>query len=278
MSNKSLKVSVIISTYNEPEWLRKVLSGYTVQLYKDFELVIADDGSGPETKKVVDRFIDEGQLLVNHVWHPDEGYDKCGILNKAIVASTGEYLVFTDGDCIPRNDFISTHVNHAEKGYFLSGGSVRLPMELSKKITEDDITSQRIFDRSWMLKNGLPGSFKTTKLIQNKTFTSFMDAVTPTKASWNGLNSSGWKADVLAVNGFNEDMHYGGQDREFGERLVNNGLKSKQIRYSAISVHLDHHRPYKTQESINKNVAIRKEVKRSGKTWIENGIEKTKHE
>jgi len=93
-------------------------------------------------------------------------------------------------------------------------------------------------------------------------FCRFMNSITPTKATWNGGNASGWKSDILAINGFNEMMQYGGQDREFGERLVNLGLKSKQIRYSAILLHLDHSRPYKTAESIAKNVAIRQKTRR----------------
>ena len=81
--------------------------------------------------------------------------------------------------------------------------------------------------------------------------------ITPTNASWNGHNSSGWKKDIENVNGFDERMQYGGQDRELGERLFNFGLKSKQLRYSAVCVHLDHKRGYKTPESIAKNLGIR---------------------
>ena len=71
-------------------------------------------------------------------------------------------------------------------------------------------------------------NFKCTKLIKNKTFTRFMNAITPTKATWNGCNASGWREDIFTVNGFNEEMHYGGQDREFGERMFNLGIKSNR--------------------------------------------------
>ncbi|TPE44001.1 glycosyltransferase family 2 protein [Pontibacter mangrovi] len=269
-----MRASVIITTYNEPEWLRKVLIGYSVQDTLDFELIIADDGSGEDTRAVVEEFKGSYPVPLTHVWHPDEGYQKCVILNKGILASNTEYLIFSDGDCIPRQDFVSTHLRLAERGYFLSGGLLRLPMELSQKITKDDIVSQRIFDREWMEQNGLPKSFKNSKLSKSKAYSSLMNAVTPTKASWNGHNSSGWKADALAVNGFNHDMHYGGQDREFGERLVNYGLKSKQIRYSAICVHLEHHRAYKTQTSISKNKGIRSETRKTKAIQTPNGINK----
>ena len=102
-----------------------------------------------------------------------------------------------------------------------------------------------------------------------------MENLTPTNASWNGHNSSGWKKDLLAVNGFDERMQYGGQDRELGERLFNKGIKSKQIRYSAICLHLDHSRGYKNEDSLVKNKSIRKDTKKENKSFTPYGIVKS---
>jgi len=262
-SNKKLNntsIGVIISTYNNPAWLQKVLWGYIYQSVRPDEIVIADDGSREETKNLIDSYRD--RLPIKHVWHPDNGFQKCRILNMAILETTSDYLIFTDQDCIPRYDFIETHLRYARKGYFMSGGYLRLPMDLSKNITEEDIRSQNAFSLKWLRSRGLPLNFKCTKLFRSKPFSSFMNTITPAKASWNGCNSSGWKSDMMTINGFYEEMQYGGQDREFGERLMNLGLKSRQIRYSAILLHLDHSRPYKTPESIAKNVAIRKNTRR----------------
>ena len=99
-----------------------------------------------------------------------------------------------------------------------------------------------------------------------------MNWVTPTKRSWNGHNSSGFKSDILAVNGFNELLAYGGEDREMGERLFNKGLLSKQIRYSAICVHLDHYRNYIDKEKVKFNLEVRKYNKKNKITFIKNGI------
>ena len=101
-----------------------------------------------------------------------------------------------------------------------------------------------------------------------------MNWVTPTKATWNGHNSSGWKTDIVKVNGFNEDMQYGGLDRELGERLFNAGLRSKQIRYSAICIHLDHERKYMTEASVKKNLQIRKNTIKNKVVVTPNGIVK----
>lgn len=267
-------VSVIFTTYNQPQWLEKVLWGYECQTYKNFEVIIADDGSGPETRQVVEAFISRGTLSIKHIWHPDEGYQKCPILNKAIVASHADYLIFTDGDCIPRNDFVEVHMRRRRPGYFLSGGTLRLPLDLSKKISRDDVIQERAFDLKWLYANGLPRTFKSTKLSRSKWYTRLMNRLTPTKASWNGHNSSGWKKDIVAINGFNETMHYGGQDRELGERLQNYGIQSLQIRYSAICIHLEHGRPYKTKESIQRNRQIRQAVKATKNYWTSEGITK----
>lgn len=272
-----MTLSIIITTYNAPEWLEKVLIGFDHQSFTDFEVVIADDGSGAPTRELVERYRNKVKYPIIHVWHEDDGFRKCTILNKAIIAATTDYLVFTDGDCIPHYDYMKVHAEKREKGYFLSGGYFKLPMNISKLISEDDIRSGRCFDLKWLKKNGLPSSFKNAKLFFNKGFTVVMNNITPTNASWNGHNSSGWKDDIIAVNGYNELMKYGALDRELGERLMNKGIKGKQVRYSAICVHLDHSRSYKNQKDIDANRAIREKVKKEKITWTEVGISSHLH-
>jgi hypothetical protein len=101
-----------------------------------------------------------------------------------------------------------------------------------------------------------------------------MNWLTPTKRTFNGHNTSCFKKDLLAVNGFNEEMQYGGLDREVGERLFNFGILSKQIRYSAVCLHLDHKRGYATSETWTKNNAIRNFNKKHNVTFVENGLSK----
>lgn len=271
---KKPKISVIISTYNAVEWLRLTLTGYKIQSFLDFELVIADDGSSFETSGFIDKFRKQSPVPVIHVWHEDKGFQKSKILNKAILACNADYILMSDGDCIPRKDYVETHMENREIGYFLSGGYFKLPMAISEKITEDDIMAQRCFDKFWLKKQGLEFSVINVKLTAGKKQAKLFNALTPTAATWNGHNASGWKKDIFAVNGFDERMQYGGQDRELGERLVNFGIKSKQIRYSAICVHLDHPRGYKTPESIAFNKNIRKQTREGEKTFTAFGIEK----
>lgn len=269
------EISIIISTYNSEAWLEKVLWSYQAQTFKNFEMVIADDGSKQPTFDLIERMKNEVDYPIIHVWHEDNGFQKSQILNKAILACNADYILMSDGDCMARKDFVQVHAEKKEKGYFLSGGYFMLSMDISKAITKSDILNQKCFDVSWLKDKGLKSSFKNNKLTAKGNVSKLLNKLTPTNASWNGHNASGWKSDILSVNGFDERMQYGGQDRELGERLFNKGIKSKQIRYSAVCVHLDHPRGYKTPESINKNLAIREVTKKEKRSWTDFGIEKT---
>jgi glycosyltransferase involved in cell wall biosynthesis len=269
-----MKISVIVSTYNAEEWLEKVLIGYSNQTYNDFELIIADDGSRPSTKELIDRYAAHYPVPVRHLWHEDQGYRRQEILNVAIVEAANEYIIMTDGDCIPRADFVEVHARYAQKGRFLSGGYCKLTMKTSKAITKDDILSGRCFDVKWLKSIDKLGFSQTLKLSAGKILGGILDTVTPTNPSFNNCNSSGFKDDMIAINGYDERMKYGGPDREFGERLENYGVKGKQIRHKAVCLHLDHARGYKTPESLAANLAIRKEVRDKKIKYTPFGIKK----
>ncbi len=269
-----MKFGVIITTYNSPVWLEKVLWGYENQTDSDFEVIIADDGSGDETIQLIENFKKRQKLNILHVWHEDDGFRKTIILNKAIQQTKSDYLMFTDGDCIPRNDTITVHKQHAQKGVFCSAGYFKLSMSVSELINEDHIKKGQIFDYKWLIAKGQPKSSKALKLTATGIKQKILNKITPTKATWNGANSSAYKEDILAVNGFDERMQYGGLDREMGERMENKGIKGKQIRYSSICLHLDHKRGYEAPEIWAKNKAIRDKVKSNKLTWTEFGIQK----
>ncbi len=264
--------SVIFTTYNHPKWLEKTLLGFSVQSYRDFEIIVADDGSGPETAEVVERLRGEIDIPIQHLWQEDEGFQKCRILNKAILASRGEYLIFTDGDCIPHPDFVRNHVELARENTMLSGGYFKLPLDVSRAISREDILGGNSTRPGWLLRHGVPFTPKITKLISSPLLGAVLDALTVTRATWNGHSSSTWKKHVIEANGFDERMQYGGQDREFGERLMNMGIKTRQVRYRCSCAHLDHGRGYARPESIAKNRAIREHTRRHRVTRTEFGI------
>jgi glycosyltransferase involved in cell wall biosynthesis len=266
-------IAVVLSTYNQPEWLYKVLLGYAKQTYSDFELVLADDGSDERTRTVVELLAPTLPMPLTHVWHPDEGFRKCVILNRAIETSRADYLVFSDGDCIPREDFVAVHAALRKPGRFLSGGYCKLPMTTSQRIDQDCIACGEFCNPSWLADNGCDDGGISRKLHVHGLWARVWDVLSTAKASWNGHNASGWRDDIIAVNGFDERMQYGGEDREFGERLVNSGIRGIRVRHRAVVVHLDHARAYATAESIARNRVIRSETRRHRAVWAVNGLQ-----
>jgi glycosyltransferase involved in cell wall biosynthesis len=265
-------VSVILTTCNSPDWLAKVVCGYAAQSHRSFELVIADDGSTAETAACIDLLRRATDVELHHVWHAKRGFGKFRILNHAIRKATGDYLVFSDGDCIPRRDFLAQHVRLARRGHFLSGGVVRLPRPLSERISWDDITLGRAFNPLWLLTHGMLPSRKLRLLLGTGRLAALADAVWTTRATFNGHNASAWKVDVERVNGFDERMGYGGLDRELGERLVNAGVKPLPIRHRAACVHLDHARDYCDAATVARNRQIRQDTGSRKRDWTPFGM------
>lgn len=249
-------ISIVVTTYNQPDWLEKVLWGLGAQTDRDFELLVADDGSGSDTRALVDGAAAVVGAPVRHVWHEDRGFRKCAILNQAILASRGDYLVFLDGDCVPRHDFLAVHRRLATPGRFLSGGAFRLPREVSHRVTRQAVISGIAFRPAWLRQAGVRPSFRLARLGASPGLARLLDRVTPTGATFNGGNASAWRADVLAVNGFDERLGHGGLDREFGARLEHLGRPGRQVRHQAIVLHLDHDRGYRDPATVTRNRAI----------------------
>ena len=266
------RVSVILTTYKQPRALTLALWGYARQSFRGFELLLADDGSGPRTRAVARRLREETGLGIRHVWHPDRGFRKTEILNRAVVASRGDYLIFPDGDCIPRDDFVGVHLQEARPLTFLSGGYLKLPRELSEALTSGDVRSGRAFEASWLTERGWQRGRRRLRLTRSRRLASVLDGLTPTRATWNGHDASTWKSLVVAANGFDLDMGYGGLDRALGERLVNGGVTGKQIRHRATCLHLWHPRPYRRPEVVAANRAIRNRMRTHGEVRARRGI------
>ncbi len=267
-----MRLSVIVSTYNKPHFLERVLWGYAVQTDRDFELVVADDGSGPETAELIRRVRAESKMDIVHVWHEDRGFRKTEILNRAIVASRGDYLLFTDGDCIPRRDVVEVHRALARPGRYLAGGYLKLPAGVSERIGVDDVTSGRVSELRWLWARGWRPGRRALRLVRSPKLAALFDRITPTAAHFHGNNASTWREAILRVNGFEGKMGYGGLDRALGYRLENAGVRGMQIRHRAVALHLHHDRPYRRPEVVSANRAILDAITRERLVRAEQGI------
>ena len=248
-----VRVAVVLATYNQEQWLEKALWGYAAQTRKNFDVIVADDGSTPPTADVIARVRRESGLRVSHVWHEHRGFGKWEIVNRAIASSDADYLIFSDGDCIPRNDFIERHVQLAEPGRFLAGGYLKLPMKVSARITIDDIRTGKVADLGYLWRAGYRPGHRALRLLRPMPIATLLDMVTPTPSSWRGNNSSAWRDALIAVNGFDNDMGYGSGDRAIGERLINLGHRSKRVRFRTAVLHLHHERPWRDDSVVARN-------------------------
>jgi glycosyltransferase involved in cell wall biosynthesis len=257
-----MQLSVIISTYNRPDALALVLHGYAAQSRRDFEVVIADDGSDQRTAAAIRAARAELGLDIRHVWHEDRGFRKTVILNRAILAASGDYLLFTDGDCIPRRDLVEVHYELASPGHYVAGGYLKLPAGTSSAITADVVRSGRVGDLAWLRAHGWRAGRRALRMVRSRPLGRLLDLLTPTATHFHGNNAATWREALLEVNGFEGEMGYGGLDRALGFRLDNLGIIGRQARYRAVCLHLHHDRPYKNQETIRRNREILARIRR----------------
>jgi glycosyltransferase involved in cell wall biosynthesis len=250
-------ISVIISTYNAADRLNAVLSRYCVQTDQNFEIVIADDGSNADHRRAYEQHVKNMKIPVRIVWHRDDGFRKTAILNKAIIESTGRYLIFTDGDCIPEAKFVAAHRKKARNGRFLSGTKIKLNETQANRLMIDHDLSVFPTNVTELLGNSETETIRGTKVVASMmSLGPVFEGLDPTKKSFNGCNASCWHSDAVAAGGFDERMGYGGEDVEFGVRLSNSGIQGKGVRYSALCGHIPHGRPYANPIIIEANQRI----------------------
>ncbi|SMX42847.1 glycosyltransferase [Actibacterium lipolyticum] len=270
-----MKSELIISTYNSPRALVLTLLSVTKQRVQPDSVCIADDGSGQETRDAIADFQARfPSLPIRHVWHPDNGFEKNVILNQAVATSDADYLIFIDGDCLIDPVFVARHLEVARPDRFCSGSLIRLDDPTTQAVTEDDVLEGRVFDIAWLKKTGTLRRF-TTWLKAGalpKPVLAALEHIYPVGRNWCGGNGSAFRDAIIKVNGLDEDMKYGGGDKEFGIRLANSGVKGRHLRFTAPLVHLDHPRGYKDPEKIKAHRLKIDHARKTGKIWAEAGI------
>ena len=142
-----MSVSVILSTYNRARYLELSLLGYIRQTCEDFEVVVVDDGSTDDTAAVIEKYKAIAPFTIKHLWQENRGFRLAKLRNEGVKASQHDYLVFSDGDCIPKADFIRTHVSNSGESYILGGGHVRLTKGYSEALTSEAV-SEGVYEES----------------------------------------------------------------------------------------------------------------------------------
>lgn len=257
-----VKTSVIAAFYNNINYLKLVLAGFERQTEKDFEIIIADDGSKEDVVKEIESIASNYSFRIKHVWHPDKDFRKNKILNQAILASSSDYLIFIDADCVPHSKFVEEHINEKEENKVLAGRRVNLSHKLRELLTEENIKEgfletnnlrmieDAIFGQSNYVEKGFYFENKFLRNLFNKKSRGLL-----------GCNFSLHKKDMLAINGFDERYEAPsiGEDSDVQFRLELNGLKVKSLNHIAVQYHLYH----KLQERLQKNLDLFEKVKKS---------------
>ncbi|MEN8376133.1 MAG: glycosyltransferase [Gemmatimonadota bacterium] len=273
-----MRVGVVLSTYQWPQALELALWSYAAQTASGFQVIVADDGSGPDTRALVDRMRASAGLDIVHVWQPDRGFRKSSILNRAILAADRDYLVFSDGDTIAHPRLVETHARLARPGRYLAGGYVKLTRRVTEALTVEDVRAGRATSLRHLRCLGLRPGRRALRFAGPGAPGWVLDQLTPTPRRWHGNNASTWREHLVEVNGFDLDMGYGGQDAAVGDRLENLGVRPLRIRHRAPAVHMHHERPWRDPEGMSRIAEQRARIRQSGQARAPRGIAELERE
>ena len=257
-----MRLSLIITTYNWPESLELVLKSIEKQTLRPDEVVIADDGSSFETQNLVTELQQVSKLNIIHSWQEDIGFRAARSRNKAILKSTGDYIILIDGDMILHSEFVKDHVDHAKKGYFSQGSRVLLSKDLSKNALHKQQSIFSFFSSGLKNRKNSIHSKLLSFIFSNK------------KNQLRGIkthNFAFYLKDCLNINGFNNEFEgWGREDSEFVVRMQNSGIKRRNIRFNAIQFHIWHN--VNKNVSLDRNNLILKNTINNHLQWCESGI------
>jgi len=260
--NAKPSIAVIVSTFNAPEYLRRVLEGYRAQSRYPDELIVADDGSTDETARVVAVFAKDAPFTVRHVWHEDLGFRLAEIRNRAVTAATADYLIFSDGDCIPHPQFVEDHGRMMHKGTFVTGKRILVGQGLSEYFSWQGGTTALLC----CLRGEMSGCHHLIRLP-------WLVFSRQGSKGLRGCNMAVFHSDLLAVNGFNERITgWGREDSELVARLFAYGLTRREAPFAAVVLHLWH--PENNRSSVAENDRLLEESLASGNYRCPYGIVK----
>jgi glycosyltransferase involved in cell wall biosynthesis len=254
-----IRPSLLVSTSDNPVALNLVFAALQLQTRAPAEILVADDGSDDQTTAILATWAERFPFRLERLWQPHEGFRKTVILNRAVRAATGDYLIFLDGDCLPHRRFIADHLRHAERGAFVQGRRAGIRSRYVRYISARHFHPIVLFlqRRLYGLKRGLRRPWAGVR-INDRSFIQ-------------GCNFAVWRDDFVRVNGYDETfVGWGHEDTELAERLCNAGLTCKTIIGQAIVYHLDHARVPHYRTVTNERILER--TKREHRTRCEHGL------
>lgn len=239
------RVSVVVTTYNWPQALEKVLQALAVQDVLPAEVIVADDGSGPETRACLERLAAGYPVPLRHSWQPDEGFRVALARNRAIAAATGDYVILMDGDMVAHPKFVRDHLDAARRGCFVQGVRVLTDERGRDRLLESDRFGLGFID------SGIERRRHTLRLPWLARWWAGASTGVSTKAI-KTCNQGWWRSDLLAINGFDERYQgWGREDKDLALRAINAGLRRRSLRFAGLATHLYHLERHDRATSVN---------------------------
>lgn len=261
--------SIIVTTYNAPSSLALVLKALGKQdSPKPYEVVVADDGSEQPTAELITELAELMPYTLIHAWHEDRGFRAAAARNHAVSKSSGDYLIFLDGDCIVRPDFLSRHARLAQSGYMMRGSRLML----SESYTAQLLRRQELppGERSW-LRRRLSGEVESILPLLYLPYFRYHRAT-----NFRGIKSCNlglWRRDFEKVNGFDETyVGWGREDHDLAVRLLRCGIKRKEGQSDVLVAHLWHEKSDRT--GTDQNCLRLQRVLSADYTWAPVGLKK----
>jgi len=236
-----MRIAIVVTTYNRPDALAVVLGSYSAQSDTDFELLVADDGSASETREVVERYASVFGPSLAHVWQEDRGFRAAAIRNRSVARTRADYIVFTDGDCVPPVGFVAAHRRLAERGCFVAGNRVLLTESMTQRVLAQHLPIHAWSAWAWAAAR-LKGEVNRLLPLLERSASSAFRHDEPQR--WHGVKTCNlgiWRNDLMQVNGLDESYEgWGLEDSDLVIRLLHAGVRHKSGRFLAPVFHLWH--------------------------------------
>lgn len=238
-----VSVSLLVTTYNWKEALELVLRSAFCQTLLPMEIVVADDGSRPDTAALIRRLTPESPVPLIHVWQEDKGYRLSKNRNQGLIQAQGEYILLIDGDIVLHPRFVADHVAVARPGWFVQG---------PRALLSADLTQQSMIDGRLLIPRSLRGIGNKKNCLRLSWLSRLCSWESRQLRGIRLCNFAFWREDAFRVNGFNEAFEgWGREDSEFVARLLNSGLRRQNLKFRALGYHLYHPMNARNRLAVN---------------------------
>jgi glycosyltransferase involved in cell wall biosynthesis len=241
--NDATPLGLIINTWNQPDYLQRVLNAVAVQSSLPDEVLLADDGSDEQTRSTFAKWLATYPKSGLHVWQEHQGFRRARILNQAIARARSHYLVFLDGDTVPHPQFVADHRHLARNDAFVQGHRALIKKEASAWFALQDFAQDRRRTLWQRQLQGIKHAYRWPRAWQR---------VRRDLRGVRGCNLAIWREHLIQVNGYNEEfVGWGREDSELAVRLMNLGVRRIDVRGWALCYHLWHPPASRTSLSAN---------------------------